>query len=418
MKSMLIFVLAFSLVFSFNSISSAQFIDTDGDGVADNVECPDSTTIPSIGFSDYWVGGLTWGEIWDYGDQYLQIEDALPNPQKGVLVSTSASGGTTPAIITLGNGSFFYFTAGESAILTRGSFSVDVISGVLLMILKAEDGTEATVELSENNSLTFEPINAIFYAPATNTEDVVVLIDNTEITIVPGQSLYVEDGVVGEAISIDIKPGSDDNCFNSEGNGVIPVAILGSATLDVTHIDPGSVQLEGLLVKIAGKSNKLLAHFENVNNDDYNDLVVQIEDTDQAFQSGTTKATLTCNLKTEFGGALLKGVDNIRIVPPALPKPTIETNEPTNPLGYRLNPIAPNPFNPATSIRYTIAKDSHVKLTVFNTLGQVVAVLVDGLQTRGSYSVTWDAGNRPSGLYLCRFEADGFTAARKMCLQK
>ena len=64
------------------------------------------------------------------------------------------------------------------------------------------------------------------------------------------------------------------------------------------------------------------------------------------------------------------------------------------------------------------AKASHIKLTVYNTLGQVVAVLVNGFQAQGSYSVTWDAMNQPSGLYLCRFEADGFTATKKMFLQK
>jgi hypothetical protein len=280
------------------------------------------------------------------------------------------------------------------------------------------------VELSENNSLTFEPINAIFFASVTNTEDIVVIVkdkdnnDDVVITIVPGQSLYYEDGEVGDAISIDIKPGSDDNCINNDGHGVIPVAILGSASLDVTHIDPASVQLQGLSVKIAGKSNKLLAHFENVDDDEYNDLVVQIEDTDLTFVEGTTKATLTCYLKSEFGGALLKGMDNIRIVPPALPKQTIECNEQTTPQAFKLFPIAPNPFNPATTISYTVAKSSHVKLSVYNMLGRVVAVLVDGFQTQGSYSVTWNARNQPSGLYLCRFEADGFTASKKMFLQK
>lgn len=78
----------------------------------------------------------------------------------------------------------------------------------------------------------------------------------------------------------------------------------------------------------------------------------------------------------------------------------------------------PNPFNPITSISYTVAKTSHVKLTVYNTLGQVVVVLVNGFQTRGSYSVIWNAQHQPSGLYVCRFEADGFSASKKMFLQK
>lgn len=88
------------------------------------------------------------------------------------------------------------------------------------------------------------------------------------------------------------------------------------------------------------------------------------------------------------------------------------------PLEFFLSQNHPNPFNPTTTISYTVAKNSYVKLTVYNTLGQLVAVLVNGLQAKGSYSVTWDAQHQSSGIYICRFEADGFTAAKKMFLQK
>jgi hypothetical protein len=77
-------------------------------------------------------------------------------------------------------------------------------------------------------------------------------------------------------VIIDIEPGSDPDCFNNDGKGVIPVAILGSDDFDVTRIDPGWIQLAGLDVKVAGKSDKLLAHIEDVNGDDYDDLTVQI----------------------------------------------------------------------------------------------------------------------------------------------
>lgn len=67
-------------------------------------------------------------------------------------------------------------------------------------------------------------------------------------------SLNIETAI---PVTIDIKPGSEPNCFNNDGHGVIPVAILGSAEFDVTTIDAGSVMLEGLAVKAVGKSNKL-----------------------------------------------------------------------------------------------------------------------------------------------------------------
>jgi hypothetical protein len=101
-----------------------------------------------------------------------------------------------------------------------------------------------------------------------------------------------------------------------------------------------------------------------------------------------------------------------------MPNNNAESSEAAIVNEYKLFQNNPNPFNPTTTISYSVAKSSHVKLSVYNTLGQVVAVLANGFQSQGTYSVTWDAGNQPSGLYLCRFEADGFTATKKMFLQK
>ena len=75
------------------------------------------------------------------------------------------------------------------------------------------------------------------------------------------------------------------------------------------------MRLAGLAVRVAGRSNRLLAHTEDVNGDGLIDLVVQIEDTDQVFTTGTTTATLTGNLFTEFGGTPIEGTDDICLVP-------------------------------------------------------------------------------------------------------
>lgn len=116
-------------------------------------------------------------------------------------------------------------------------------------------------------------------------------------------------------VPIDIKPGSDPNCFNNNDKGVIPVAILGSANFDATKVDDSTVKLEGLAIKAVGKKGNLLSHIEDVNADGFSDLVVQIQDQDSTFQEGTTTATLTGNLKAEFGGTPIKGTDSICIVP-------------------------------------------------------------------------------------------------------
>ena len=114
-----------------------------------------------------------------------------------------------------------------------------------------------------------------------------------------------------KSVSIDIKPGSDPNCFNNDGHGVIPVAILSSHDFDATRVDPSSVSLDGQSIRIVGKG-KTLAHIEDANGDGLDDLVVQIEDEDGIYQEGDTLATI---MGDTFDGISIVGTDAIRIVP-------------------------------------------------------------------------------------------------------
>ena len=98
--------------------------------------------------------------------------------------------------------------------------------------------------------------------------------------------------------------------------------------------------------------------------------------------------------------------------------PELENETAILPTEFSLEQNQPNPFNPTTTISYTVAKNSHVKLTIYNTLGQVVAVLVNGFQAQGSYNVMWNAEGQPSGFYIYCLETDGYTASKKMFLQK
>ena len=82
------------------------------------------------------------------------------------------------------------------------------------------------------------------------------------------------------------------------------------------------------------------------------------------------------------------------------------------PQGFALGQNYPNPFNPSTVIPYQLASAAHVRLDVFNVLGQRVATLVDGAHLAGFHSVRWDATDRfgrsvASGVYLYRLLVDG-----------
>jgi hypothetical protein len=78
----------------------------------------------------------------------------------------------------------------------------------------------------------------------------------------------------------------------------------------------------------------------------------------------------------------------------------------------------PNPFNPVTTIHYTLPVSVRVNLTVYNMLGQVVAILVDEVEEAGYKSVVFKAVTLPSGLYFYRFNAGTFSDSKKMMLVK
>ena len=113
-------------------------------------------------------------------------------------------------------------------------------------------------------------------------------------------------------VDIDIMPGSDANCFNNNGHGVISTAILSSEVFDATEVNPETVRLEGMAIKMVGKSGRLLTQIRDANHDGLDDLVVKIEDEDGVFGSGTTEARLTANT---FDGVPILGTDSICIVP-------------------------------------------------------------------------------------------------------
>jgi parallel beta-helix repeat protein len=93
------------------------------------------------------------------------------------------------------------------------------------------------------------------------------------------------------------------------------------------------------------------------------------------------------------------------------------------PQSFTLFQNYPNPFNPHTQIGYLLLDDRQVKITVFNSLGQRVKVLVDGHQTAGRKNVRWDGRDEQgkavaSGVYLCRMEVADITQTKKMLLVK
>ncbi|MDR3665462.1 MAG: T9SS type A sorting domain-containing protein [Ignavibacteriaceae bacterium] len=89
------------------------------------------------------------------------------------------------------------------------------------------------------------------------------------------------------------------------------------------------------------------------------------------------------------------------------------------PDNYTLTQNFPNPFNPTTIIKYQIPQNSYVSLKVFNSLGQEVATLVNGMINAGTHDVQFNASNLSSGVYFYVIKAgDNFFQSQKMMLLK
>src|SRR5205085_4593374 len=110
-------------------------------------------------------------------------------------------------------------------------------------------------------------------------------------------------------VPIDIKPGAFPNSINLGSNGVVPVAILSTATFDARQVDPASVTLAGAHVKVKGKGT-YQASIQDVNGDGRPDLVVQVSTQALELTAGDTRAFLQA--KT-FGGLSIVGSDSIRV---------------------------------------------------------------------------------------------------------
>lgn len=96
----------------------------------------------------------------------------------------------------------------------------------------------------------------------------------------------------------------------------------------------------------------------------------------------------------------------------------IEKTVSTLPSDYHLEQNFPNPFNPATNIRYSISSSSKVVLRVFDVLGREVQTLVNTVQAPGRYTVTFGGRDFTSGVYLYQLTAGTFTETKKLMLLK
>ncbi|MFH1236220.1 MAG: T9SS type A sorting domain-containing protein, partial [Parcubacteria group bacterium] len=96
----------------------------------------------------------------------------------------------------------------------------------------------------------------------------------------------------------------------------------------------------------------------------------------------------------------------------------VNGSETMTPYQFSLQQNYPNPYNPSTTIEYTIPRQSHVTVKIFDLLGREVAVLVNEKKEAGWYSVRWDASAKSSGIYFYTLQAGEYRYTKRMALLK
>jgi len=266
-------------------------------------------------------------------------------------------------------------------------------------------------------------------------------------------TVNVEIGVEIQSVNLDIKPHYCPNPLNvrapkvgvwveadenpvvskpapdgpQERKAVLPVAILGTADFDVADIDPTTVMLEGvpaLRWNIEDVSTPVGEEAEEcecntLGPDSYPDLTLKfyrsliVEALGEVYNGDTVSLTMTGELSD---GAAIEGTDCVVIRGGG--KSDDGGGLFGEPPSVTLLGNYPNPFNPATEISFSLPSASHVKLEIFNVMGQKVGTLVDGQLEAGEHVVRWDGSEAASGVYFYRLQAGDFVETKKMMLLK
>jgi hypothetical protein len=237
------------------------------------------------------------------------------------------------------------------------------------------------------------------------------------------------DALLGEMLALKINIAASDA-------GITPVG-FGDLTVDATMMtsDFRYIAQTSTIRVLADTIDNMMTNWEGIPVDAFQNVYDIVYSIDSAFAKPLPLIaydTLSW-LRGKTLDLSLRGVNELQNVPflskvgnKNLAKNHLAAGTAQNrPTAYVLYQNYPNPFNPVTTLNYDLPLDSRVTLTVYNTLGQVVRVLVDQVESAGNRAVSWDASSVASGIYFYRLDATAvsnpaqhFSQVRKMALIK
>jgi ligand-binding sensor domain-containing protein len=344
---------------------------------------------------------------WTEGGELLYINSGLADVKvQSVHVAENGDlfAGTAAGVYRSTNNGADWLKFGTTTLITKAL--ADLPNGTVLggtnsgVIKYAADGSSFT---AMNSGLTSRSVNTLWAGTDgrtfVGTEDGLYRLDS--VTWVPvsvtGSALKVIDiDVFGQTLALAAR---DSGVYVSTNNGQL-----------WQHKTTG---IEGLAVNaiVLTSQDKLYAATEK------NGAFVT---TTGSAQWSTVSGGLNDLRLKDFalgpGGYLYAVSDSGALSRTSTPLVAIGDPQSAQPSTYLLEQNFPNPFNPSTTLRYALPLRSHVSLSVFNTLGQEVAALVQGEEEAGYHEMKFDASNLSSGVYFCRLQAGDFVQTRKLLL--
>lgn len=190
-----------------------------------------------------------------------------------------------------------------------------------------------------------------------------------------------------------------------------------------SHV-PISIKIENNDVFVCGKTNGILNNFydytvvrydsqsgNEINAESYHFAGTQdnvpVSMITDSLKNIYVTGTIISNDSIKIGTAMMNG-NNIGITP-------VNKNIPDK---FKLYQNYPNPFNPSTKINFSVPKQSHIKLSVYDVTGKKLIVIFEGKQEAGNHAAIFDGADFASGIYFYRMEAEGFIESKKMILIK
>jgi hypothetical protein len=222
----------------------------------------------------------------------------------------------------------------------------------------------------------------------------------------------------------------DDVIFPSTGEQTgAPAFVIDTQSLDYSIVQYNSVATLQVTVSNSGNAS-MLGNMSTLSPFSLGDPNLPSQSLDYVLPAGeamTFNVNFAPTQQMEYNGELTITSDDPFALSTIIPLHGIggivANEDPVNPVITALNGNYPNPFNPTTSISFSVREKMPVELVIYNMLGQKVRTLVDGPMDPGNHSVVWNGRDNngrsvASGVYFFKMHAGKYTSTKKMILMK